>query len=227
MDAPPNPDRRLTILGAAGLFLSGCSSTSGPNLARETLALVGRGRGADYPRTRAEVDALPYAQLGFAQGEGPRAVFVLADVQGEALSWVSANRVQLVTLRNRVVRTTGLRSDLGLTEFLHPDLWSRYAPAEARVLDGEMQRSVQIEPGREAPVLVRSRFVVEGEESLDILGERIDTLRVREDFDVEAWRWQARNRWWLSRHSALAWRSVQHLVPDQPPLVLELLKRPA
>jgi hypothetical protein len=217
----------MTILGGAGLLLAGCSSMSGPNLARETLALVGQGRGADYPRTRAEIDALPYAQLGFAQGEGPRAVFVLAHAQGEELSWVSANRVQIVTVRNRIVRTTGLRSDLGRTEIGHADLWDLYSPDQGRVREGELHWRVQFEPGREAPVAMRSRFVVEGEESLDILGERIDTLRVREDVDVAQWRWQASNRWWLSRQSALAWRSVQHLVPDQPPLVLEVLKRPA
>ena len=67
----------------------------------------------------------------------------------------------------------------------------------------------------------------DGTERIDILGQTIDTLRVHEDIDVPEWAWSARNTWWLSRESRLAWRSTQHLTPDQPPLHLEMLKRPA
>jgi hypothetical protein len=49
---------------------------------------------------------------------------------------------------------------------------------------------------------------------------------VREELDVPEWRWRVVNRWWLSRQSTLAWRSEQHLTPDQPALRIEMLKRP-
>lgn len=215
----------LTV--GAGLALSGCANFSGLNLFAQTVSLVGRGRGQGYTRTREEIDALPYAQLGLSQGEGPKAVLVLAEAQGEELSWVSANRVQIVTYRNRVIRTTGLKSDFARTALESPDLWDRYDPATRGAGEGQSLRTVAIEPGRQPPAQVQSGFEVEGEEQIAIHGERIDTLRVRERIDVPAWRWQATNTWWLSREGRIAWRSIQHLTPDQPPLNLEILKRPA
>lgn len=225
LDAPLFPGRRSFLAAGASFLLAGCASGGTLDLMSKTLALVGKGEDADYPRTRTEVDALPYAQLGVSRGNGPRGVLVLADVSGEELSWVSGDRVQVVTYRNRVVRTTGLRSDFSRTVLQGPDFWDRYLPAAETARGAELERVVQIEPGEHAPVRMLSRFEIEGEERIEIMGVPVDTLRVREDLDVPHWRWQACNTWWLSRETPLAWRSIQHLTPDQPPLHLEVLKR--
>ncbi len=225
-DAPCVARRNLLAAGA-GLLLAGCSNTGTLGLARQTFAMVGKGKGAEYPRTRQEIEALPYAQLGLARGEGPRAVLVLADATGEELSWVSSDHVQVVTQRNRVIRTTGLLSDLARTVLRGPDLWDLYQPARGEMGSAVAERRVRIEPGEHAPVQMISRFEVEGAERIEILGQAIDTLRVGETVDVPDWRWNVRNTWWLSRETRIAWRSVQHLTPDQPPLHLEMLKRPA
>ena len=84
---------------------------------------------------------------------------------------------------------------------------------------------LRVEPGQQPPVAVVSRFEIEGEERIDILGQSLDTIRIREDLDSKTWRWRVSNRWWLSRESRLAWRSIQHITPDQPPLHIEVLKR--
>lgn len=219
--------RRSLLAAGASLLLAGCANTGTLGLARQTFALVGKGKGADYPRTRQEIEALPYAQLGLARGDGPRAVLVLADATGEELSWVSSDRVQVVTQRNRVIRTTGLLSDLARTVLRGPDLWDLYQPERGEMGSAVVERQVRIEPGERAPVQMISRFEVEGEERIEVLGQAIDTLRVGENVDVPDWRWKVRNTWWLSRETRIAWRSVQHLTPDQPPLHLEMLKRPA
>jgi hypothetical protein len=219
--------RRAILFGAMGGLLGGCSHLGSLDLMAQTMRLVGKGRHEDYPRSRAEIDALPYAQLGVARGDGPRAVLVLAEKQGEELNWVSGDRIQVVTRHDRVIRTTGLRSDLRLTRQLGSDLQDFY-DAERGVLSAqELLREIAIEPGRHAPVQVRARLQVEQPERIHIHGREVDTLRVVEDLDVPAWRWQARNVWWLDRRSRIAWRSIQHLTPDQPPLHLEALKRAA
>ena len=222
----PNWNRRRILTAGACFALAGCSNTPALSLARDTMALAGSGDGKQYSRDRAEIDRLPYAQIGVTQGYGSRAILVLASARGEELSWVSANRVQVVTLRNRVVQTTGLRSDIGRTELDGPDLWERYKTNPAGAA-GDLLRTIQVEPGRDKPAVVRSTFTVEGEDRIDILGQQVDTMRVREEIDVAEWRWRATNFWWLSRESPFAWRSLQHLTPDQPPLQIEVLKRPS
>lgn len=193
----------------------------------DTVALIGKGKGEGYPRSRDEVIALPYAQLGLARGDGPRGVLVLAEKLGDELIWVSGDRVQLVTLQGRIVRTTGLHSDFAGTTFRGEDLWNLSDSAQTPGSAGVLERIVRIEPGEAPPVRMSSRFAADGEERIEILGQAIDTIRFREEVDVPEWRWKAVNRWWLDKETRMAWRSVQHLTPDQPPLQLEMLKRPA
>lgn len=226
----PKPDalRRHIVLAGTGLALVGCTNMGSVGLMSDTLALVGKGKGEGYPRTRDEVIALPYAQLGLARGEeGPRGILVLADVLGDELVWISGNRVHIVTLRGRVVRTTGLHSDFAGTSFRGEDLWDLTDPARAALSATELERIVRIEPGQAHPVRMSSLFALDGEERIEILGQAIDTVRYREEIDVPEWRWKAVNRWWLDPQTRMVWRSVQHLTPDQPPLLLEVLKRPA
>lgn len=223
----PDLHRRNVLAAGAGLFLAGCTNMGSLKLASDTLGLVGKGKNQGYSRSLEEIIALPYAQLGVARGEGPRGIMVLAEVLGEELSWVSGDRLQIVTLHNRIVRTTGFRSDFGGTRLEGQDLWDLYDPARSAGAASVLERLVHVEPGREPPVRMLSRFEVEGEERIEILGFPLDTVRVREDIDVPQWRWTAVNRWWLDPGTRLAWRSQQHLTPDQPPLWLEMLKRPA
>lgn len=191
-----------------------------------TIALVGTGPDA-YPRGAEQIDALPYAQLGVRQGDGARGILVLSQAADEEQNWVSADRSLIVTRGNRVVRTRGLTSDLRSTERFGPDLWDRYEPATGVADAGDFLRLIKLVPGDTSAVMVRSRFVVEGAETIQLLGQSIDTLRVREDLDVDVWRWRAANHYWLSLQGKYAWRSRQYLSRDLPPLELELLKRPA
>lgn len=223
---PDDGRRRLILGGGAGLLLAGCGHLGSVELMSQTIGRVGEGRGRDYPRSREQIDALPYAQLGVARGDGPRAVLLLAEARGGEWSWISGDRVQIVTRGHRVVRTTGLRSDLRETWLDGPDLCERYQLPGGTIDAAPLVRRIRVEPGREGPVRIESRLRAEGIERIEIHGRTVEALRVVEDLDMPAWRWKARNLWWLDRGSPLVWRSVQHLTPDQPPLHLELLKRP-
>lgn len=191
-----------------------------------TLDLVGSGPDS-YPRSAEQIEALPYAQLGVRQGDGARGILVLSEAVEEEQSWVAADRSLIVTRGNRVVRTRGLASDLRSTTRFGPDLWDLYDPATGVAEGGDFLRLVRLVPDESPAVMFRSRFVVEGGETINLLGQSIDTLRVREDLDVDVWRWRAANHWWLSLQGRYAWRSRQHLSRDLPPMELELLKRPA
>lgn len=218
--------RRALLAGVGALGLVSCARMPGVDLMVQTVQLMDAG-GESYPRTAEEVEALPYAQLGLRQGTGGRGILVLSEIAEEEQRWLSSDLALIALRGNRVVRTRGLASDLRSTERQGADLWDRYDPGKGLTPGGDFLRLVNLVPGSPKTVLMRSRFEVEGPETIELLGRSIPTLRVREDLDVDVWQWRAQNLWWLSLQGRHAWRSRQHLTRDLPPLELELLKRPA
>lgn len=214
--------------GSLGL-LGGCAQMKGVELFRETLAAARTDTtGFDaYPRTRAEVDALPYAQLGVRIGESQRGIMVLAEQRRGQNYWLSANRLLLVTDGNRIAYTEGLLKDLAGFTGIASDPFARGVEDPARLDGRSLNWNVTIRPGDQTQVPVSSQLSVEGEETIEILEQRFVTLRVREDLKVPAWRWQTTNTFWLSTLSPLAWRSRQQFHPDQPSIEVEVLKRAA
>ncbi len=220
---PPRVSRRVLLLAAGAACLSGCGPQSSLGLIRDTTALAFKSR-KDYPRSRQQVEALPYAQLGLRIGNGAPGILVLGDRTESDLQWVSANRIMVATRDGRIVRTVGLAVDLLQVRQQSPDLLKQYN-FETQQLRGS-ESAASIDFGTHYSVPMVTRFAVEGSETIDILGERIDVLRVSEKIECDSLRWKATNTYWLSKRSALVWRSRQHIVPGQPPLEFEILKRP-
>lgn len=179
-----------------------------------------------YPRSRSDVNALPYAQLGVRIGDASPGIMVLRAQSLGQNYWASANRLQIVTAGNRIVATRGLPKDLQAMQALGTDPFVAGAD-DPNSLDGLIfERLVSIAPGDQKRVLARSTLTVEGPEAVDILDFSTETIRVREDVVVADWQWRTANTYWLSLRSPLAWRSVQTLHPDTPSMRLEILKRP-
>lgn len=178
-----------------------------------------------YPRTRVEVDALPYAQLGVRLGNAAPGIMGLATQTRGQNRWLSSNRMQLVTSGNRIVATLGLIKDLREVAVVGTDPFER-GVANPQQLDGlSFERLLSLAPGNQLRVPAQSAVRVEAEETIDILGVSLNTLRVREDVVVPDWRWRATNLYWMSFRSPLAWRSLQHIHPDDAPIRIEVLKR--
>jgi hypothetical protein len=220
----PPLTRRKLLVAAGAAVATGCSQTPTLQLVKDSFSLVGPS-GSAYPRTREQVDATPYAQLGVRIGNGARGIMVLAEKNGDDLQWLSANRIMLVTRRGRIVRTVGLPTDLSGCALYGPDLLAQYNFEAPAAPSGVLRRSIDI--GSAFGIPVQSKFTVEGEETITILDQKIDTVRIREDLDSSDRKWRKPNRYWLSKRSALVWRSLQYVSPDDAPIELELLKRPA
>lgn len=218
--------RRALLAGAGALGLVSCARMPAVDLMMKTVDLMSADT-ENYPRTAEQIEALPYAQLGLRQGTGGRGILVLSEIVEEEQRWLSSDLALIALRGNRVVRTRGLASDLRGTERHGADLWDRYDPEKGVAPGGDYLRLVTLVPGTPETVLMRSRFEVEGPETIELMGQSIPTLRVREDLDVDVWQWRAQNYWWMSLQGRHAWRSRQHLTRDLPPLELELLKRPA
>ena len=69
----------LLGLGAAttSALTASCSSDTSMGLAAQSIGSAFAGGGAAYPRTRAEVDASPYSQLGMRFGSSGRGILAL------------------------------------------------------------------------------------------------------------------------------------------------------
>jgi len=219
----PLTRRSFLATGGAGLAV-GCSQTPSLQLVKESFSLLAPSD-STYPRTRQQIDAATYAQLGVRIGNGTRGIMVLAEKKGEDLQWLSANRIMLLTRRGRIVKTVGLPTDLSGCELFGADLLEHYDFAAPAVPSGILRRRIDI--GSAFGIPVQSRFTLEGDETITIVDQRIETVRVREDLDSPDRKWRHPNRYWLSKRSAMAWRSLQYISPDMAPIEMEVLKRPA
>lgn len=213
--------RFLALIGAAAA--SGCAGSYFGNAVSALGEL--RERKQRYPRSRAEVDAIPYASLGVQLEGGLKTILVLAHYDADRLIWVSANRESLVTRHGRVVRTVGLSVDLmGVWAEGHDPLREPASDPAAPYRDRrDYQAGSEFEPG----VSLASSLRFAGTEEIEILERRQVLDRWTETVEVPKWKWRRENRYWIARDDGYVWRSVQWLHRDLPPLVLETLKKPA
>ena len=215
--------RRRLLLGSASVLLAGCDSTPSLSLVKDSFSVAFPDSSA-YPRSREQVDAQPYAQLGVRIGGGARGIMVLSEKRADELYWISANRVLLVTRKGRIVRTVGLPTDVLGTRIETRDLLDYYDPEHPQI-DG-LETALSIDVGNAYGAKILSRYHVEGSETITVLGESYDTLRVREQLSCDSWSWRATSMHWLSKRSAMMWRSRQSLAKGLPPIEFETLKRP-
>jgi hypothetical protein len=221
--------RRQVLGGFLATGLTGCAADPGSVFSLFSTTFTSKSRSAqDYPLSAEQIRSMPYATLGVRIGALPRAVVVLATIQGRQLQWVSADQASFYTEGGRLVRSHGLERDLGATRWLAPG----GDPLGALVRGGELPppaiyREIDLRHADEATVAVKSRFEAKGEETLVILGQERLTRRIDEVAAMPSWRWETRNSFWVDPQDGRVWRSVQRFCPEMPPIEMVLLKPPA
>ena len=189
------------------------------------LVRAARTTGDDLRLTRADIERIPYASIAIRMGDGPQALLVLGRSDGDRLDWISAEHEVIVTRRGRVVKTYGLPQDLSETIFLTADPVGQPSPAGAAVQ--QCLRTLDIEPGHHDGVVVSSRFEKTGEETIDILGERIATELWQEHGAAPQLAWKFVNQYWIDPSSGYVWKSHQAATPSLPPLEIIVYRRAA
>ena len=219
--------RRQLLGGFLASGVAGCATDSNSvfNLFSKTITAKGPPAGG-YPLSAAQIHDLPYATLGVRIADNPRAVIVLATAEGRTLQWASADHVTFTTRYGWLVGTQGLKRDLAATRWQPaPD----EDPLRAFVQNGTLPprgvyREIDLHHADERAIAVESHFNLGPDETIVIQGQEHVTRRIDEVAVMRAWRWEARNSFWIDPQSGRVWRSVQQYCPEMPPIELEVLK---
>jgi hypothetical protein len=204
----------------AAIFLMGgmtcaCSS-EGNDWAGLFNIAMGSWRQADVQLN--EAAAISYATLGVRIGDGPERIMILStDSRGERL-W-TASGVALSTRFGRIVSTAGFAGNLSSSA-----LAAASAPSWKTARQYGWTADFADIGAYSIRIECRSRPA--GEETINILGKDLRTLRVDESCASAQLKWNFDNVYWVDPQSERVWRSIQHIHPRGDSLEIELLRPP-
>ena len=217
--------RVLPAVCAAGLALlmAGCSSER---------SAVWRGL---YESAKASVQkppvvtldqaaAIPYATLGVRVDGGQEGIAVLAtDNSGQKL-WASGKTVTLVTIDGRIQRTVGLAHNLSWSTIAGDPAGSN--PLQRWKTPRRTSWTADYNETGQYSVQVSCDERPAGTETILILGQRIDTLRIDAQCSSPALNWRFTNVYWVGLSDGVLWRSIQYIHPKLGPIEMETLRPP-
>ncbi len=148
---------------------------------------------------------------------------VLGNTDGSALSWFSRDRGILVTRHGRVVQSAGFVQNVKNTRFLDDDPLAA-GPVREPVT---ARRQVDIEPGDLFGIVLTCTITPEGSQDIETPGAHHQTERLREHCKAPLIGWSFDNQFWQDPRTGYVWKSIQTLVPSQPPLTLTTGRPPA
>jgi len=217
----------MTALATAPLAACSSSDTSQSpyDLSYSTLSdALGVAMGFKEPRavSREEAAAVPYSSIGYRIGDSGQGLLVLASQTGQTFLWTAASHVVIVTEGGRITKTAGFPWNLASTIFQGED------PA----IDFNRSRSVATTRLLDFPDLTRfgiaisGTFTAAGPETIEILGQPLETIAMVEDCVCEDFGWHFQNKYWVDKDSKFVWRSEQYTHPKLDALKIEIFRPP-
>ena len=161
--------------------------------------------------TAADVAKVPFAQIKVTT---PSSEGVMAKLRqlGDLQFWVASGKQVLLMRDGLVVRSIGLQPSLDGTRF---DGESPFKRGLQHVVDGETStRWIDIYEGEQVGLMVNSRFIRKGLETVAIVDQRYVAQRIDEEFEIPALGFKATNRYWVRPDDGLVLQSRQYLTPE-------------
>ena len=221
----------VIVASSALIALAGCSSKNERTVLSEMFGGLATSfqQKDPYPRSRPEINAYPFAQMGVRIDKNRRGIVVLQALDGPRELWVSADGLVLQMDHGRIGLAKGPEFQGQLAEL------SPHDPLRDYLNTGEFstqpyQKSVLIgsEPNI-TQVIYSCSMKQTGAESVEIVDDQIESTVFEEtcalsgrELNVET----QRNQFWVSVQRPYVWRSVQKLDDALPTFTLEMLKRP-
>lgn len=210
-------------------LLSGMAGCFGED---STLTLAARGLGfgdyqsQPYPRTRPEIEAFPYAQLGVRLPKYPPSIFVLTVLgPNKEETWASSDGVKLGIEAGRIVSMSGVEPAFEVRVVNDPlaELMAKGVNIAASV---SYEREVAVRTGDgETNLDLRCELLAQADVQSISIVNLVREVRLFEE-RCESDRGATTSRYWVSLDRPYVWSSVQQPAPGVPPVRLDMLKRP-
>ena len=180
-----------------------------------------------FGSSRERIRSLPLASMGVRLGESPRFISVLATVNEGRYTWASADERLFVTKAGRLIQTRGLDCDLVATSWLEEDPLLKIASTGVVPAPG-VYRKIELrgDTHRQADISVESKFEIHGDQTIVVLGEPKQTIKISERSRIRRWRWESHDQFWIDPSSLTIWHSYQTFSPEVGAVELEILKKP-
>lgn len=203
------------------IVASGCSQQVSSFYETSKLAIFGQD---DRQVSSNHVKNLPYASIYLKIGSAPRGFVVLGEVNQQNLKWYSADHVMVMTHFGRVVKTIGLPHNLNYSSnseadpLAHPQALLKKTPVQWQ------HQEFSAHPQYQSGLTYQSTFTNHGTESVTILDNTRQLIRIEENVSVAALSRTYQNTFWLDPATGAVVQSEQYLYPDDTPVEMTVLK---
>lgn len=165
------------------------------------------------------IDNIPYASILVRIGKGPEALMILERIDGDKLTWVSADGVYLITRKGKIVKTYGLLNNLKeiVSSFTN---WNN-------VLDDNLELTSYYsftEPDL-SNLKVISKYTKKEETNLVLTFRSYNLFLIEEEINSTEVAWKYFNKYWIDENG-FVWKSVQKISPRLPEIYIEVTKKP-
>ncbi|WP_337841039.1 YjbF family lipoprotein [Rheinheimera sp.] len=167
--------------------------------------------------SKEDIVAQKYDVLYVTPGGRSRALVVLAYVEHDERKWVSQDHAMLNTRNGRLVKTSGFGTDLLFSQADTPDPLQNQAQ---EIRQGLSWSSLTDWSNNESSVQTQYRISAVQNEQIDIAGMTLLARKVTEQVTFGNGQ-TAENLFWLDPASGQVLKSLQHIAPFFPPLLIE------
>jgi hypothetical protein len=164
----------------------------------------------DMEITEVEYDEYEYSFIKVRFGRGPVSILILAYVEDNVYEWSGLDDVSIYTLNGRVIKTSGLQSNI---EIISPTVKSPSAAID-------YYESINLYNPDLYSVTLNSS-VASNPDTFTKFGTRVNALRVREDVEVELINWKRSNYYYYNQDSKFVEKTKQHIHPRLPVIHIE------
>ena len=205
----------------------------------------------DYPLTREQVEAIPYASMRVKIGKGPAGLMILQKKEDQTYSWVSKDAILFQIKHGRIIRTSGLTNDL--TDYYYTnDLPFKYLINQTQIKDNIQEKRkrriskkvLNFFPTKTSKLPTSSRSIslsnphvralevlvsleTVGKESISILDREYETILFKETVTNKTISWSHENLFWVDPFTGKVRKSIQQIAPNLPSILIELTKIPS
>ncbi|MNF97324.1 putative lipoprotein GfcB precursor [compost metagenome] len=206
---------RLAMLPLAAL-LSACNPLMTASLDTFKAAVQGP---EPLELTREQVDAVPYYQIVITAPTG-EAVMALVRQQGDVGFWLASTQQVLLLQDGLAIRSVGFNDNLDGTRFIGE---SPFRTGLHRIPDGlHSVRELDFAARYQMGVRLESEFEKVGLETVTILDQKQELLRVDEHVRAPGLGFSTVNQYWVDPADGFILMSLQHVTPELPLRIVQV-----